>query len=166
MLHKINDKFSMALTYVCAVFLVIVVLVITANILLRTIFNAPISGTIEFVQYSVMAIAVMILSRTCFEDKHIYVPVLTDKMPYAVRMVVYAIGRFLSAAAFAVMTYEFFIDIPSAMVRVTDILRLPYYIILIVMAVGMLIATIAFILQGIHFIALIKENKEKEGEAK
>ena len=165
MLHKIKDKITMMVTYICAVFLVIVVLGIAANIILRTFFNAPISGTIEFVQYAVMFVAVMILCRTCFEDKHIYVPVITDMLPYGLRMVIYALGRFLSAAAFAVMTYEFYNDIPGAMIRVTDILKLPYYIVLIVMFVGMLLATVGFILQGIHFIAIIKDHRGKEDKA-
>ena len=72
MIRKLLDKVTLIITWLCGILMVLTILLVVANVLTRTIFTAPIKGTVELVQYCIMAIAVLIMARTCFEDKHIY----------------------------------------------------------------------------------------------
>lgn len=163
MIRKLIDKVTMLITWLCGILMVCTILLVVANVLTRTIFTAPIKGTVELVQYSIMAIAVLIMARTCFEDKHIYVTVFTEKIPAGARRFIYAFGRFVSAILFGIMAFLLFKSLGSVSERVSDILHLPITIMYTVMGVGVALTAIAFAAQGCFFIADL--SKKNEGGA-
>lgn len=159
MIHKIYDKISMLLIWICGILICVVVGLVIANIVTRTVFSAPIKGTVECVQYLVLFIAVMVIGRTCFEDKHIYVTILTQKIPEKARNIIYAVGRFICAAVLILMAYQMYLNVPQTLKRVTETIKIPYYLIYVVMGTGMVLAALSFVLQGGFYLA---GNKSKE----
>ncbi len=154
----------MLLIWICGILMCIVVGLVVANIILRTLFNSPIKGTVEYVQYLVLFIAVMVIGRTCFQDKHIYVTILTEKIPYKARMIIYAVGRFLCAAVLCLMSYQMYKNIPENMKRVTETIKLPYYLVFVVMGIGMALAALSFVLQGSFYLEDLSKKKKEEGK--
>jgi len=164
MIRKLLDKITMLLTWLCGILMVLTILLVVANVLTRTIFTAPIKGTVELVQYSIMAIAVLIMARTCFEDKHIYVTVFTEKVPEKIRAYIYAFGRFVSAVLFGVMAFLLFKSLAGVSERVSDILHLPVSIMYTIMGLGVALTAIAFAAQGCFFIADSYNNSKGGAE--
>lgn len=162
MIHKIYDKISMLLIWVCGVLICGVVVLVIANIIMRTLFSSPIKGTVEYVQYLVLFIAVMVIGRTCFEDKHIYITILTERIPQKPRLVIYAIGRFICAAVLCLMCYQMYKNIPANLKRVTETIKLPYYLVFVVMGIGMTLAAISFALQGCFYLEKLGDKKEEK----
>ena len=163
MIRKLLDKVTLIITWLCGILMVLTILLVVANVLTRTIFTAPIKGTVELVQYCIMAIAVLIMARTCFEDKHIYVTVFTDKIPPKVRGFIYAFGRFVSAILFGVMSVLLFKSLAGVAERVSDILHLPITIMYTIMGIGVGLTAIAFLAQA--FFLISDSCKKTEGGA-
>jgi len=166
MIHKLYDKISMVLIWICGILICIVVGLVISNIVLRTVFSSPIKGTVEYVQYLVLFIAVMVLGRTCFEDKHIYVTILMQKIPEKARRIIYAVGRFICTAVLILMAYQMFLKVPETLKRVTETIKLPYYLIYVIMGVGMILAALSFALQGGFYLAGDKSKEEGKEDAK
>ncbi len=164
MIRKLLDKVTLLITWLCGILMVLTILLVVANVLTRTIFTAPIKGTVELVQYSIMAIAVLIMARTCFEDKHIYVTVFTEKIPTRVRGFVYAFGRFISAILFGIMAFLLLSGLGEVSERVSDILHLPITIMYLIMGIGVALTAIAFAAQGCFFIADATKNNKGGAE--
>ncbi len=139
---------------VSAVLLVAVVLLSVVNVVLRVAFNAPVRGAIEYVQYGVMLVAALMLSRTSFVDKHIHITIITDKLKPKARGILLAFGRLVSAAFFGIMAYYYFNGIPDAFktLRATDVLNIPYYYIYLFMGLGFAMGALMFLLQCFQYI--------------
>ena len=159
MLKKISDKLTMVVTVLCGVVITAIVLIIIAHIILRA-FNKPIKGQNEMVQYLTMTMAVLMLSRTCLEDKHIYVSVFTDHIPHTLRMIIYAVGRFIGAAAVAAMSVKFIQNLPQNAARKSEVLRVPFTLLHSIMAIGLAVAALMFVVQGILYLMSIKNSKQ------
>lgn len=163
MIRKAIDKITIIITWIVGILMSLTILLIAANIIMRTMFTSPIKGAVELVQYSIMTIAVMIMSRTCFEDKHIYVTALVEKFPKKLQAWIYAIGRFICAVLFGIMAYQLFKSLGGVSERVSDILHLPITIMYTIMSIGITLSTITFAAQGCFFIA--DAYKKPEGGA-
>lgn len=157
MIQKLSDRVTLLFTRISAVLLVAVVLLTVVNVILRVVFNAPIKGAIEYIQYGVMLVAALMLSRTSFEDKHIYITVFTEKFPLRIRSALYSAGRIISAAFFGILAYYYFSCIPDAAstLRTTDVLKIPYQYIYIIMGLGFTLGTLMFLLQGCRYASAV-----------
>jgi TRAP-type C4-dicarboxylate transport system permease small subunit len=60
LIHKITKGFA----YVSAAIFLVIVLIVLANIVGRAVFNKPIKGTVEIVQYGVMFCGIVMCGRT------------------------------------------------------------------------------------------------------
>ena len=107
----------------------------------------------------------MVIGRTCFEDKHIYVTILTQKIPEKVRNIIYAVGRFICAAVLILMAYQMYLNVPETLKRVTETIKLPYYLIYVIMGTGMVLAAVSFVLQGGFYLAGNKSKEERKEAA-
>lgn len=158
-MKKFCEKLTMVFTAICGVIITALILIIIVHIILRA-FGKPIKGQNEMVQYLTMTMAVLMLSRTCLENKHICVTVFTDHMKHGLKMVVYGIGRILSSVAIGLMTVKTFQNLAKNTTRTTEVLRIPYNLLLWIMVIGLALATIMFFVTGCFCFASIKESKE------
>lgn len=142
----------MVFTVISGVIISALILIIIAHIILRA-FGKPIKGQNEMVQYLTMTMAVLMLSRTCFESKHITVTVFTDKIKRNVRLIIYGVGKIISAGALGLMAVKTCQNIPKNLTRTTEVLRIPYNLLLGIMFVGLSLAALMFLAAGCFDIA-------------
>lgn len=82
---KLSSSIQTALEIVSAVFFVVIMLVIVLNVLLRSIFNAPIAATYELVQIAACVFGAAAVAICAAQDGHVSVDVITSKLPKAPR---------------------------------------------------------------------------------
>jgi TRAP-type C4-dicarboxylate transport system permease small subunit len=168
MIKNMLDKISTWLTNGASVVIVIVGLITIANIILRTVFNAPISGAVEIVQVGMLTANAFALGRAGFLDRHIAVPQFVDWLPKRVGSSIRTVTNFLGFVTFAYVTYTYFTMIPgmAGTGRTTDVLKVPVFLLYTIMAICFLLATIMFAYWTVlHFKRIIHpvEEKPKEG---
>jgi len=162
MVKYLLEKFSSALIKISSIILCIVAAVMVINIILRSAFNSPLSGTMEIVQYGMMICMALALSRTGFKDRHIRVSVLVDALPQKAKAVLLSLTMLISAVVFGSLIFSYLSSIPGAIASgfVTDIYRLPYYFVYIMMAIGMTLATIMFFYHAVASLAPFINKKQ------
>jgi TRAP-type C4-dicarboxylate transport system permease small subunit len=169
MIYKILDKAGNAFNKVAMVVLIFVGLFTLANIFLRSVFNAPISGAVEVVQVGMLIANALVLGKAGLLDRHIAVTQAVDWLPKRIGSSFRTITNLIGFVIFGYATWHYFISIPAmaATHRVTDVLKVPIYIIYTIMAVCFLLATIMFAYWTVvHFRRIIKpvqEAPKKEG---
>jgi TRAP-type C4-dicarboxylate transport system permease small subunit len=168
MIRKVLDKISVFFTTISSAVIILVGLITIANILLRSIFNAPISGAVEIMQVGMLTVNALALGRAGLLDRHIAVHQFVDWLPKRLGSSFRTVTNLLGLIVFGYVSYYYFISIPemAATGRVTDVLKVPIYCLYIIMAVCFLLATMVFAYWTvIHIIRIIKpiEEKTKEG---
>lgn len=109
------DRFSRAvdrtLLAVACVFLVVMMLHITADVLARGLFNSAVIGTLETVAYYHMVIAVFLplafVERT---GENIRVDLLVQRFPRRVQLGFYVLACLIGLAFFGALTWQSAID--------------------------------------------------------
>jgi TRAP-type C4-dicarboxylate transport system permease small subunit len=169
MIYKILEKIGNAFSKVSMAVLVFVALFTLTNILLRSAFNAPISGAVEVVQVGMLIANALVLGRAGLLDRHIAVTQLVDWFPKRLGSVFRTVTNLIGFVTFGYVTWHYFLSIPAmaATHRVTDVLKVPIYMIYIIMAVCFLLATLVFAYWTVvHFKRIIKpvqDAPKKEG---
>ncbi|MDR2089012.1 MAG: TRAP transporter small permease [Clostridiales Family XIII bacterium] len=168
MIKTLLDKITSGFTAAASAVLIAVGVITLANILLRTIFNAPISGAVEVVQVGMLIANALALGKAGLLDRHIAVHQLVDWFPKRVGSSFRTVTDLLGLVTFGYVSYYYFTQIKemAATGRVTEVLKIPIYCLYIVMAVCFLLAAIVFLYWTIaHLIKIIKPTKEtpKEG---
>jgi TRAP-type C4-dicarboxylate transport system permease small subunit len=169
MIYRILDKTGNAFSKVSMAVLVFVGLFTLANIFLRSVFNAPISGAVEVVQVGMLIANALVLGRAGLLDRHIAVTQAVDWLPKRLGSVFRTLTNLIGLVIFGYVTWHYFISVPAmaATHRVTDVLKVPIYVIYVIMAVCFLLATIMFAYWTVtHFARIIKPAQDapkKEG---
>ncbi|MCL1828058.1 MAG: TRAP transporter small permease [Oscillospiraceae bacterium] len=148
-IRKAIDRVTSAFTFISALLFFIIVIIVLTNILGRAIFNRPVRGAIEIIQYGMLLCAGVVMCRSGFDERHICVTLVIDKFPGRGRAVFIALGKFVSTVVFAVITYLFLQNIPEAIAlnRVTDAFRFPYHYIFIVLTFAFAMGALVFFYQ-------------------
>ena len=145
----------------CVIF-AIVLLIVIANILGRKVFNYPIKGATELIQYGIMLSVGLVMARTGFEGRHIFVPLIIDKFGRVGRQIFIVIGALCGTCTFAVLGYLFLTEIPTFITvasRTTEAWNIPYYAIYAIMGGGFVIATLEYLYEvGLNIALIIKKN--------
>ena len=151
MAKKIFEKLSSICTGAAAVSLGIVTATVIINIIGR-LFNSPLKGMYEIVQYGTMTTICLALSKTGFLKKHVRVEMFSEKLPAKPRAAAEFLQMLIPAAAFVVVLCLLcFKLIPETLStgRVTDIFRVPYYLVYVILAVGMILAALMFLYHAV-----------------
>ena len=145
MIDRVSSAFSVVSGYVFAV----VVLVVIVNIIGRETLNMPVRGTVEIVQLGMLLSAGIVMCKAGFDERHICVTLLVDKLPGRGRSVFIAIAKLISTCVFGMTTYLFVMEIPKAIAlnKVTDAFRLPYFYLYVVLAICFTLGTLVFFYQ-------------------
>lgn len=157
-MKKAVDKTTNFLMIIGCVIFGVVILVLIANILGRKIFNYPIKGATELIQYGIMLSVGLVVARTGFEGRHIFVPIIIDKFGRVGRQIFIIFGAICGTCTFAVLGYLFLSEIPTFLTgasRTTEAWLIPYYVIYAIMGIGFVIATLEYLFEVGYNIALI-----------
>ncbi|MDR2771168.1 MAG: TRAP transporter small permease [Clostridiales Family XIII bacterium] len=167
MIKTILDRITAVFMRAASAVLIVVGLITIANIILRTVFNAPISGAVEIVQVGMLVANALALGRSGLLDRHIAVHQVVDWLPKRVGSSFRTVTNLLGMITFGYVSYYYFAASPemAATGRVTDVLKIPVYFLYIVMAVCFLLATVVFVYWTVaHFIKIAKPTEEKNKE--
>ncbi len=114
-LDRISGRIDRTLLAVSGVFLTLMMLHITADVLMRYLFNVPIGPTLEVVSYYYMVLAIFFpLSYVERRHENIQVDLFTRLMPAGVQFALYLFACVIGLAFFGVMAYQTFLDAISA----------------------------------------------------
>ena len=168
MVKKIFEKLSLICVWVAAVTLCFVTASVLVNIIGR-LFNNPLRGMYEIVQYGTMTTICLALCRTGFLKKHVRVEMFTDMLPAKLKSAAGFFQMLIPAAAFIVVLWLLcsrLIPETIASGRVTDIFRFPYYIVYIILAIGMILSALMFlyhaVVSAIHLFGKGIDNEPKK----
>lgn len=98
--------FLAALNLAGAVWVVLIMLLITADVGGRALFNAPLAGVPEIVKISVVALVWCMMPHTLKIGAHLRSTILLDRMPPAGRRLVEVLACLLGAAMFGLIAYS------------------------------------------------------------
>lgn len=109
--EAIVQRLARAQMVLTGVFLVLMMLHVTADVAMKYFFNAPIIGTLETVSYYYMVSVVFLpLAMIELRQEHVVVDLIFGKFPKRLQIAVYLFGAALALIYFGMMTYQTLID--------------------------------------------------------
>ena len=147
-------RLDFALKIIMAVFLFVMMVLTAADVIGRYVFNAPISGAFEIVQYLMAVVVFAALPVTTAVDGHLSVSLIPAQMPGVVGWLHRVFIRLLSATALLVIAWRMAsqAQILAGSQQVSGYLQLPLAPIAAVMA-GF--AALAFLIILMKLIAAV-----------
>lgn len=94
------------LNVVAAIFIFILMLLVSADVVGRYVFNRPLYGTFEIAESLLVFIVFLGFAYTQHEKGNIRVQVLANRLPLRVRSLLDVVAHALGLAIFALITYE------------------------------------------------------------
>lgn len=106
--NRIAGLFSQAarkINYVSCAAIVIMMLLTCSDVVLRLL-RRPIPGTYELVGYLGATVVAFSLAYTSIEKGHIWVELLTERLPHRTRNLIESLGSFAGAVFFALASWQ------------------------------------------------------------
>jgi len=114
LLSKLVRATSGALGLVASILVLLLILHVSADVIMRALFNYPIKGTIEFVSYFYMiGITFLALAMVERRDAHISVEVLTELMPPRVVRVLIILATILAIIVLVLLCWRSWVEAAS-----------------------------------------------------
>ena len=148
-LMKILGKWA---TYVGMIFLVILMMIITIDVILRIFFNSPIRGVNELAEYSLLILIFMTISFVQSLKVNISVDILFSKFPRGLQSILDLLTNLLCLVIAVLMLRQSFIFnnyLANSNAR-SMILKLPLSPIQFVMVIGLAMLSVVFLIQIIN----------------
>ena len=136
------------------VFLIFLMLVITADVILRAALNMPIYGAIEISQFMMLIVVFLALAYTQHAKAHIAVDLLYTRFPQIARFIVDVFVYILSLGIVSVMTWQALVYTGRLYEtnRISDILMVPIAPFEIIVLVGLGLFGLVLLVDLIHSI--------------
>jgi TRAP-type C4-dicarboxylate transport system permease small subunit len=127
-------------------------LLVVVDVILRRLFNSPLSWTYEVIEVTLTVVVFFTLAYCAVQRGHISIDVLTSRLPPKSRAIVDVFGCFLGIVLFGFMAW---CSIRSgigelASHRVTGLLHIPIYPFIFVVAFGSILLALVLVAQLIH----------------
>lgn len=97
---KILDKTVSYLSFIGAIGIVLIMLLIVADVIGRSVFNQPVTGTSEIVRNSIVGITFLQMAHVLKNGRHIRTTVILDRVSYKWRLVLNGLASLLGMALF------------------------------------------------------------------
>jgi len=151
--NKILELVSRRIGDMGLVTLMAMVLLVVVDVVIRRLFNSPLSFSFELIEVFLVVCVFFALTYTTSLQRHISVNVLTSRFPEAQR-IIDIVTDFISMVVFALIGWQSILQ--AAFIRdigkVTGILGIPYYPFLYVVAFGSIMAGILLLINIINFV--------------
>lgn len=152
---KIVNGYCNAVSILTPVLVVFIVVFICVDIFCRSVFNRPISGSIEIVQCLIASAGFAAVSRTTYNDSHIRIDSLVNALPPKVSFAVDVIMDVIPLTVIPIVVYASILRFSESFAsrEVTTIVKWPMWPFLLVMAIGylgMFLAQIMVTVKRIH----------------
>ncbi len=97
--------------FISSIFLVLMMVHVTADVLMKYFFNSPIEGTFETVTYYYMiSIVFLPLAVVELRNEHIYVDLFVRRFSSRIQQLIYIFACFTGIVYFSIMSYQTFLD--------------------------------------------------------
>ena len=148
---KVFDMVTTVFIRISSVILIALVVLMIVNVIGRKLFNSPISGTIELVQYGILICIGLAISRTGFEDRQLSVTMIQELLPAKGRAVLKCFCSCVAGLLFGSLIINYIRVIPKALQsgRVSDVMHIPYYLIYYLLIVAMFLVAVTFFYQAV-----------------
>jgi len=153
MLEKISSV-SKLLSYVGAAVLFVLMLLTTADVAGRYLFNAPITGVFEITEFSMACLVFCALAYTQSRKGHVAVDIFVSRFPPKRQRIIDIIAHMLSFIVFLLITWKS-IERGIELMEYKEssaILQIPVYPFLFVVAAGCLLLSLEFLTDAIKAI--------------
>lgn len=154
-LNGIAAPISRVMSGIGAGVLAAMTLLAAMDVLLRYVFNRPISGALELIQYMMLVTVVSGFAHCTVEKSHIRVEALIESFPAKARAVVYCITSFLSLALIALITRQsiLYAGLLYDSKLTSPVLFIPAYPFVIVLALAMAVFCLSLFAEFLHFLS-------------
>ena len=137
-ISKVVTRFSRGLDLIGGYFYFVLMILVVANVIMRTVFSKPILGTIEFVEIFTAVGIGLTIAYCAVLDEHISVDFVFEYLPQKIKKVISAFVHVLTLGFLGLAGYMVFQYGTSVLIsgRVTPTLGVPYYPFLYIIAFG------------------------------
>lgn len=160
-LSKLLTKTDKFITNISAITIFIMMMWIVVDVVLRSVFNAPIAGTIEITgEYLLVIIVYLSISHTYKEGGHVSVELFKDKLSKRAKKIVRVFTNLIAIVAFVVLGIANFskgLLYFSTNIRTTSLLNYPLAPALMIITLGVFLLVINLLLESV---AIIRGKKE------
>ena len=145
------------ITYVAAGVLALMMFITAADVLLRYIFNRPISGTWELTSYMMAVLVSFGLSYCALVKGLISVEVLTSRFSQRAQAVLNCITYFLSTCFFSLVTWQsiLYIKLMFQSNLVSAVLLIPTFPFIAALALGILVFTMVLLADFLEYLSQV-----------
>ena len=135
-------------------FLILLMLLITADVLLRALLKWPILGTNELSEFMMIIVVYLAIAYTQHKKSHVSVDLLITRFPKKVQAIVDSVTYFLGFSLCTLIAWQAFVDVGRLrdIGRVSDILSIPVAPFQLVMAIGFVVFCLVLLLDLLHSI--------------
>ncbi|ARD47960.1 hypothetical protein SporoP37_07250 [Sporosarcina sp. P37] len=155
-LSNLLTRLDKLITYVSAATIFIMMMWIVMDVVLRSVFNSPITGTIEITgEYLLLIIVYLSISYAYKEGSHVSVDFIVEKFPKPLRSVLKVITNLLAITTFSLLGYANYLkgmDYFANDVRTTSLLHYPLAPALLIISIGVFLLVINLLLESIAII--------------
>ena len=137
-LNGVVNPLSRYLAIAGAILTLLMSALIVLDIILRSLFNFPIQGTIEFEQFMLSMVIFLTIAYAMIENAHVSVDLISSKFPPKVKVIVGSIRDLLAMFLFIIISWQ---NVLRAIMahkedEIADVSRWPVYPFLFVVAFG------------------------------
>jgi TRAP-type C4-dicarboxylate transport system permease small subunit len=150
--EKVVARISRILNNIGMAFLMLLMLLITADVLLRTALNRPILGTNELAEFIMIIVVYLAVGYAQHIKAHVSIDLLTSRFPKRSQAIVDSFIYFLSLGICSLMVWQAFVNMKRLLNinRVSDVLNFPVAPFQLVLAIGLIIFCLVLLLDFLH----------------
>lgn len=149
------------LANISIVVIVLVVLFVVVDVLLRRLFNAPITGATELSELAFSMIVFLPLAWCALKDGHVELTFVVNKLPKTTRSGIEAVMMFLTTIILGLMSWQILVQGTKlqASHAVTSVLEIPTPPFLYLATFGSIMLALAFLIKFIRSLSNIMEKQ-------
>ena len=161
MIDKLLGRLSRLLNYIGMGAVVIIMLLTVADVLMRSLFNKPITGTEELTEYLMVAVVYLGLALCARKNQNASVDLLMERFTPSVQSVFESVTGFLNLIIFGLITWQGVNECRYLWEtkKVSDMLEIPSYPFYFLMAFGSLVLCAVIAVQIVQHINKSVKNE-------
>ncbi len=121
---------------VAAVLVCVMPIPVFVDVVMRTIFDYSLPGIVELEEYFLLLVIYYSLAHTHITSGHIYIDLITEKIPASLRPAITSVTSLLSVVLFVLMTWQLAVNGVDKLGVLSSSLRLPLGIFYLLAALG------------------------------
>jgi TRAP-type C4-dicarboxylate transport system permease small subunit len=144
------DRVLRALALMSGGILLLLMLYTVLDVVLRYVFNAPFSGSLEATEFAMSLVVFLAIPYCGWTGGHIAVDLLEKQLARPGLRYLPAVLSFIGAVLFAVIAWRVTVEALATINQVSNMLRMPHYPFRITVAFGSAVFALVMVVQGVN----------------